>query len=439
MQSWSQNAVEKWDAIRAEAANLNWPNDPRLTIHACAARCGSSWYESRMLDLVEDFLALEGYALVRLIGFGRVKVERLIKIISLCMASIKSPTIETVQSKKSIVECLNELGVPLDFPCDLMRLPTRIRNHCRGNLLYTLGNLIDMWERVGSAGMLNCRNLGRRSVGEIELLYESIRSGDQTTAAQWLPLDVENGGLSLWAGLLQAVRELDDHQRDMLERRLIDGRTLEESAELFGITRERVRQLESLLLRRIALILEWFPEKRELLLSLWMQGGDWQAHLKAIPDALDRRFVAAALEAFFNDLPQGAARSLEQHELLEKCHHMLRTHPDLLVEGVDLDAFLLEHVPTAMHGDLCSSITGRGRIRLDHASGRIVHTGPRLREVVKAILAREDDPIPLTWLMELLRQTPTHKDADRDQIVKYKAQWKSDDPTFPRHKILWDE
>lgn len=439
MQSWSENAVEKWDAIRAKAAHANWPNDPRITIHACARRCGSVWYERRTSDLVEEFLALEGRALVRLIGFGRVKVERLVEIISLCMASMESPPVAAVQPKKSTRECLDELGVPLDFPCDLIRLPTRIRNHCRDNLVHTLGNLIDMWEAVGIAGMLNYKNLGRRSVGEIETLYESIRSGDRAAAAQWLPLDVENGGLSLWAGLVQAVRELDDHQRDMLDRRLIDGRTLEESAELFGITRERVRQLESLLLRRIALLLEWFPENRETLINLWMQDGEWQEPLKAIPDELDRRFVAAALEAFFNDLPQGAARSLEQHELLEKWHHMLRTHPDLLVEGVDLDAFLLNHVPTAMHGDLCSSITGRGRIRLDHTTGRIVHTSPRLREVVKAILAREDDPIPLTWLMELLRQTPTHKDAERDQIAKYKAQWKSDDPTFPRHKILWNE
>lgn len=115
----------------------------------------------------------------------------------------------------------------------------------------------------------------------------------------------------------------------------------------------------------------------------------------------------------------------------------LKQHPDLLVEGVDLEELMNREVPPEHREEFCLSLDGRGRIRLDHATGRVVHTGPRLREVVKAILAREDDPIPLTWLHELVRQTPTHPQVDREQIYRDRIQWKSDDPDFPRDKVLW--
>lgn len=442
MSHWQSTALEEWNELRSKAASDVWPIDPTLSVERCARRVGLEWFDTRAADTITEFLQYDGAELLRLPSFGRVKIQRLIEIVKLNLATpdeFSGATAQEAMAHVPMTERLAEWQIPAELPCDLIWLPTRIRNFCRENDVHRVVDLVAIWELMGWEGLMEQKNLGRRSVGEIAKFCEALHLGDRVAASAWLPINPDHDGLSLTMGLVRLVGELEFHQRDMLEKRLVDGLTLEQSAEDFGITRERVRQLEALLSRRVELLLNWFPEVKETMLANWLVGNDWSAPLQNVPNEEDRRFVCAVIEAQFRDLPQAVARSLEQQAMLDEWHDLLRVHPDLLIEGVDLDAYMQANVPENLRDELCHSLTGRGRIRLDHSTGRVVHTDPHLKDVVRAVLDREDDPIPLTWLLELVRLTPSHSNVERDQIARYKAQWKSDDPSFPREKIIWDE
>lgn len=332
---------------------------------------------------------------------------------------------------------LVKLEIPPDLPLGLVRLPVRIQHYCEEHHLYCLGEFLEAWESLGEGYFFRLPNLGRKSVGHVRAFWTAVCEADGKALAAWLPMNPNGKGLSLSAGLRDTVSDLPKHHRALLENRLVHEQTLEEAAADFGVTRERTRQVEAVLLRKIAQLLDWFPSVQDAMLGKWLRG---EPCLEVLGHELlepDRVLIEAAIRRLFNERPEATARDLDLEVRMESWHEKLKQHPDLLVEGVDLEEFMSREVPPEHREEFCLSLDGRGRIRLDHATGRLVHTGPRLREVVKAILAREDDPIPLTWLHELVRQTPTHPQVEREQIYRYRSQWKSDDPDFPRDKVLW--
>jgi hypothetical protein len=50
----------------------------------------------------------------------------------------------------------------------------------------------------------------------------------------------------------------------------------------------------------------------------------------------------------------------------------------------------------------------------------------------------EDDPVPVTWLIELLRSTGYHPTISREILARRKWRWERTEG-FPAWKILWDE
>lgn len=451
MADWQGRAAQRWDELRRRAAGAGLAERPQLTVAACAAAAGLRWFDARSGDLLKSFLALPGRDLLRTRNLGMVKVLRLISIVEsmLGQGGLAAETDEQADAKPdetrskfdelTLGERLVMLGVPRLWPCALTNLPTRIENYCHARQFTTLIELLMHWQEVGIAGLMKERNLGRKSVAEVEAIASAVLDLDAARLSHWLPLDPSVGGMSVQRGLVWAVKALDPIHRAMLERRLVRGLTLEESARDFGVTRERVRQVEDRLMILIQRLLKWFPDESNQMLQAWMVDEDWHGWLNGIESEDDRQLIIGALEAEFQSTPQAVAKALDHEARLESWHAMLQVHPDLLVEGVDLGAFMTDHVPPRYQQDFCLSLNGRGRIRLDHATGRVVHSDPLLREVVKSILAREDDPIPLTWLVHLVRQTSSHHDIEREQIARYRVQWKSDDPSFPRHKVLWHE
>ncbi|MCX6857396.1 MAG: hypothetical protein NTV80_21100 [Verrucomicrobia bacterium] len=461
MNDWMYQSARQWDSLRAHARSQRWPSQPGFTVASCAATTGREWYQTRAADTVSSFLAMDGITLVRYPTFGRVKIQNLIEILSAAMGvepdsdhllmafdqadntgSAKNP--ETALSKllpeiRTSTECLQQMGVPAELPLELVRLPVRIQHYCEENHLKLLGEFLEAWETLGEPYFMNLPNLGKKSVGLVRGFYQALQRGDTAIVGTWIPFAVNSSGLSLAKGLTAATLELPERHRALLEKRLVHGQTLEEAAADFALTRERTRQVEARLLNRVEKLLEWFPQEQEAMLAGWMQG---KSPLIVLGDAVpetERELISAALGRYCKDRPEGAARDLAAEVRLEQWHEQLKHHPDLLIEGVDMEEFLLAEVPEEFREELCLSLDGYGRIQLDHQKGRVVHTGPRLRDVVKAILAKEDDPIPLTWLLELVKQTPTHGYVEREQIYRYRSQWKSDDPDFPRDKVLWHQ
>lgn len=440
MKDWMEASARQWNSLRLTAKDRQWPPISGLTVAACASSVGLEWFSARSTDLIAEFLEMDGAALLRHPTFGRVKVARLIAIVSACLETEEDgiPGHAADIDTRSGLEGLAELNVPADLPIALVRLPVRIEHYCEQQHVETLGELLEAWETLGESYFRSLPNLGKKSVGELRDLWLAVSQANTASLRQWLPVAPCGRGLSLESGLIDIVATLDSKHRLMLERRLVDGQTLEEAAAALGVTRERTRQVEARLLGQLAILLDWFPDARDEMASRWMAGQPYMDLLALEGESVDLRLIEAAIERVFQDRPEGAARDLHLETQIQEWQDKLKQHPDLLVEGVDLEEFMKNEVPEERQEAFCLSLDGRGRIRLDHHSGRVVHTGPRLREVVKAILAREEDPIPLTWLHHLVTQTPTHYGVTREQIYRYRIQWKSDDPSFPRDKILWN-
>ncbi|NJM38666.1 MAG: hypothetical protein HC845_12820, partial [Akkermansiaceae bacterium] len=86
----------------------------------------------------------------------------------------------------------------------------------------------------------------------------------------------------------------------------------------------------------------------------------------------------------------------------------------------------------------CEQITAGRRFRVDHATGRVHPAKTDLRRCIEAMVAEEDDPIPLTWIVELVRKTGYHPTLERIDVLRRRSSWRQR-THFPDQMILWRE
>ena len=167
------------------------------------------------------------------------------------------------------------MGLPIGFPCRLIVLPIRVRHHCEKNEIVSVGDLIDEWEQRGYCGLMAERNLGAKSVRAIERLIANLIAGDRAATATQVPLKPGKPGIDFATSLEHVISDQSRMQLNLLERRLVAQLTLEESAEGYGFTRERVRQIEASFLAAIEDRLDYFDGEHGELLSAWLAEEDW--------------------------------------------------------------------------------------------------------------------------------------------------------------------
>ena len=298
---------------------------------------------------------------------------------------------------------------------------------------------MDLWDANGYDGLIAFPNLGKKSVEKVRQFIKALEQGDRDTASMFLPFHDSGYGLSLCNALRLLIVRLSSNERGLLDRRLGKEMTLEESAESHGITRERVRQIEVSFLTSVRALLDWFTTEHDQMLAEWMDGKDWISPLRPFNTQNDEVLIAGTLGAIFRETPHGVARALQNEAQMDHWRDVLLAHPDILIDGVNLETFLVEMVPAEARFLFCDYLTRSNGLRLDHATGLIYSTQPSARRTVLAILAREDDPIPLTWLVKLLNQIPSYRDWTSGQLRQNKSRWKKEDAAFPHKKILWNE
>lgn len=424
---------ERWDVIVCKARNLEWDDVGLMDI---ARSFGMEWYLGRGNEPLARFLVYDGKQLMGLPGFGRKKIIKLCEIVSKALETRTGESPLTVAlAKLDPMAALREWGVPENFPCRLCLLPVRVLRHCEKHELINVTQLLDEWQKHGFEGFMSMKNLGKKSVKELEVFVLALDRRDRDTASLFLPLCPSGSGLSLLVALSSLAKLPKTAELQMLERRLIGRMTLEESAEEACVTRERVRQIEAGFLREIEERLDYFAYERNELLHAWVTGQDWFEVLRPMDE---EELVKAAIEAIFDETPQACARDLSKESKWEDWREELRSHPDLWFGGVELDRFLADRVPVNQTEEFCECITSSRELRLDHDSGRVLPIRTSLYLTVVAMLAREDDAIPLTWLVELLIQSGYHPTATKQTLMRHKRNWlaRSD---FENNKILWNE
>jgi hypothetical protein len=123
---------------------------------------------------------------------------------------------------------------------------------------------------------------------------------------------------------------------------------------------------------------------------------------------------------------------------MENWQEELLSHPELWFGGVSLSGFLAAHVPDDEQPGFCEHVLESSVLRLDQLSGRVHPARTGLRHTVEALLAGEEDPIPLTWLIEMLGSTGYHSAVTARDLFRRRLGWVKD-YGFPADKILWSE
>lgn len=430
--------AKRWDKIAARACHRDWEN---IGIRTLASQTGLEWYSVRGDEPLASFLVLDGRALLARRGFGSRKIGRLCEIVERALDSELAEDLSDYTSTVARLdphETLVGWGIPPAYPCRLSQLPVRLVNFCDNRGLAGIGELLEEWETLGFEGFKAQPNLGSKSVRQMERFVESLQKKDLETASLFLPIDSSGHGLSLASALKLIAAEPTASERSLLERRMVQRMTLEASAEESGLTRERVRQVEAKFLREVSEMLEYFNEDCARLLDAWIDIVDWARTLHELGLENDEIFITAALEAVFKATPQGIARTLGVESRLENWQEELLSHPELWFGGVKLSEFLTDHVPDDEQQGFCEHVSECPALRLDHMEGRVHPARTGLRNTVEALLAGEEDPIPLTWLIEMLGRTGYHPAVTDRDLLRRRLGWVKD-YGFPARMILWDE
>ena len=427
--------AQRWELLSRKAKGTALASSRVLDL---AKEAGFEWYVSRGDECLKEFLDYDGEGVFRLYSFGKTKITRLCDILEILLEN--EPEIEVepdLPPMTKALETVERWNVPVDFPCSLIALPIRVNNFCLENQIATLDKLLGEWERLGHSGFKAKKNLGRKSVDELEAFIGSLVSGDFKLASRFLPLEPGGSGADFAASLSHVLFELTSAEFEMLKLRLHDGMTLEESAEKYELTRERVRQVEAKFLAQVSLRLNYFCTMHEVLLRSWVEMQDWFALVRWNGDPNHGLLAKSALESIFHDSPQGVARGLSGETRMEELEDMLEACPDLWFGGTNLADFL-----DGMNADekeaFCIQLAAGRRFRIDHATGSVQPAKTDLRRCIEAMIAEEDDPIPLTWIIELVRKTGYHPTLDRIDVLRRRHTWRQRDD-FPDHMILWRE
>jgi len=439
---------ERWDQLVIRARRINWGD---AELGNLGKRCGTPWFENRSNERIADYVGYDAKNLVLLHGFGRGKIARLCEIVTALLGPDDSTVvsgdiyIHKLESVPDSIpppqigpdprEALVQWAVPESFPCRLVRFSKRLKNFLENQGVNSIDDLLAIWEQLGRSGLIRQKNLGKKTVEEVGVLVLALQSADHTEVSRFLPLATEGEGLSLSSSVAMVAGDLTSVEAQLLHHRLAVGKTLEESAEGTGLTRERVRQIEARLIVDLRERLGYFTDSYKELVELWLRDKDW---FEVVRPAEHAAIIKGALEAIFAELPQAVARQLNDESEREVIFAELRSHPELWFGGISVHEFLTMRVPEVRHAAICNHLGSSGEFRIDHTSGTLHPRKTGLYRTTVAILAMEDDPIPLTWLIELLIRTGYHLTVSREVLVRYKWRWERT-PGFPAGRILWNE
>jgi len=440
--------LERWDKLVIRARRIDWGD---AELGELGKRCGTPWFANRSRERIADYLDYDAKSLALLYGFGRGKIARLSEIVSASLGpdnpSVDSGDISNDGSEyvpESIPPpstgpdprvALGRWAVPESFPCRLVRFSKRLQNFLENQGINTVGDLLATWEQLGHSGLIRQKNLGKKTVAEVGALVLALQSADHTEVSRLLPLATEGEGLTLTSAVAMVAGDLTSFEVQLLHHRLVDGKTLEESAEGTGLTRERVRQIEAGLIADLRERLGYFADSYKGLVELWLRDKDWFEVVRPTDHAA---IIKGALEAIFEELPQAVARRLNDESEREAVLAEIRSHPELWFGGIPVHEFLTMRVPEVRRAAICNHLGSSGEFRIDHTTGTLHPRKTGVYRTTVAILEMEDDPIPLTWLIELLRRTGYHLTVSREVLVRYKWRWERT-PGFPAGRILWNE
>jgi hypothetical protein len=280
--------ARQWDELMGRAQQVGW-SQSEIKMTTLAQRLGLKWHTTYSHDLLSKYLILDGAGLIRLRNVGPVIIRTSILIVERALeeVTVKGNRILSDEIMGKVIDprqTLKEWRVPLDIPCRFMNLPDRIQNSWRDEWKVSdLGDLLDFLDNKGFGFLATCRNLGVKSVAEMEEFVVALMHRDSGTASKVLPLADSGIGLSLSNALRSHLRRMNPSHRQILEYCIADGITQRACAEKVELTPAFVGMVRTDFLRFVADWLRWFDfhDEEEALAAVRPHDGSAESELIA--------------------------------------------------------------------------------------------------------------------------------------------------------------
>ena len=397
------------------------------------------WPPGRLQEPLGFLLQENMDHLLKLRGFGRKKIAQTfanLRAIAIHLGwapgSDLQPQVGAVLESKEF--SLAQYGLPDTFPVEATFLSQRACNYCAAAGIVTL---VDLTAAVTSPGwetsVLKYANMGRKSVGEIHQLVAALNSGDRTTINEFIPLRSQGKGLDYGGA---AEREAQGHLPvglAGLERRLVQGQTLEQVAIECAVTRERVRQIERLLLERIAGLLAAAPADRSGFWHDWVKKGTLLTVGSDCGAAADQ-LAAAVITKLFTDSAEGQALLVEAESACKNCHEALILERTFYSGELRLADFI-QGLPTPPEMSRLLEWNQRQQaFRYDAATGLVVANAPRTKQIVRALLTQRD--MPAAEILDFLHRGKFEQNWTTSELRRHYLCW-CEDADAPKCKIIF--
>ena len=288
----------QWDELINRAQQAGWVQT-EIKMATLAQRLGLKWHTTYSHELLSKYLALNGASLIKLRDVGPIIINTVIMIVERALeeVTVKGNRILEQEIMGEVIDprkTLEEWRVPLDLPCRFMNLPERIQSKCREEWkVRDLSDLMDFLDTAGFSFLARCRNLGTKSVAELEEFVIALKHKDLAAASKVLPLADCGNGLSLGKALRGHLHRLMPSHRRILELCLGECISQKACAEKVELTPAFVGMLRMNFLRYVGDWLRWFDfhDEEEALAAVRPHDGSLESELiaRAVLLALAKR------------------------------------------------------------------------------------------------------------------------------------------------------
>lgn len=387
----------EWNSLRKFSQCALWRDTPFLILGA-TGECEEKWYASDPSTKPSDYDQFEFEELCAQRGMGSVRLQKIHSILSMLVGenNLDDP-VEQKQAKPSIPP-----GVPDDWPISLIPLSGRSRKVFKDAGVLTVRELIEAFLDNELNLNLEAGGVGKKTIEQIEKLRMDLTLGDSMNLRQWFPIADGGGALSIDVALTNVTKEFSEEDIKVLKPRLIEGKTLEEAAQVEGKTRERVRQIESSFLAKINLLLEQFIDKKKELWDAWQRGNGLSEVIES--DTPEITLSLAGVAACFRSSDEG---KIFKEVTVEKIRFILseaEKQTEYWLGELNLEDFTRQLETDVYFESIVAEVSKNSKYGYDKNSKNLRPTGVCLKKACIAYLGSVNNPCEAKNLLNFLKR-----------------------------------
>lgn len=388
------------------------------------------WATNRFNEPLSLYLDSDWESVLGRRGFGSKKLEQLFRNMRAIAKHLgwssaaynASRSVERPPDPSTVIT--EVLRLPSDFPISAGFFSERVVDFCAKANLRTITDLMRFTDDSGwRTAALAFRNFGKSSLAEIEEFSNAIRQVTQNQLQNYLPIRSNGGGVDLGLVALTVAREHSSIGLDGLTKRLVHGVTLEEIAAEKQLTRERVRQIEFILLGSVERVLNAVASVRTELWTAWSENGELFSVGTEHGNDADR-LAAAAVERMFGESEEGRGLHNAREAACQAAYEALCEEPGFYSGEIVLSTFLDARSNDVALRHLLRWNRQTNAFLYHEESGRAEVIHPRPKHIVAALLKR--GIVNVSAVLDFLRKIKDPVTWDITNLRRNYQNWRQD-------------